>query len=559
MKRYPISTLLNHVKPGIPYFILAASIGATVAVLEQEVPVRLQALINGFIKSGRDFKSIADPAIIIIVLIFAGQISRYLQRLSAGYANSLVSANLILKAFMCQIARPIGSFAQDHTAVLQGKLDRSARGIAELLKILFSDLLISVLGVCMAVALILKTDRHVGYVVLIVVPVLTMLTLIQARSQAGVRLKLEHWRQRISKSIAEAFRGLEEIKLFRAESHQAKSLASDLRDATRQEFVHQNAMARFDLLKSLIDRCGFISVLGFAFEASMQNGSDLGLGGVLMLTLLYERAVDPIRHLHRIIDEGIEKLQLVQIYLELLSIEPIERKPRLNICSTDVILENVSFGYSGQSHQVIRELSVTIPGGSIVAVQGRSGCGKSTVQRLLAGLYVPTTGSIQIGGQPVDPIELRESYVAVLSQSPHIFSGSIKENIKFARPEASDAEVEEAARLAYFHDEVVALNGSYDYNLGESGQGLSGGQQQRLALARIFLARSPVIILDEPTASLDPENSKRILSQMRTVFAGSTVIVVTHESGALLWADYALKFDDTSRTFTFHALEASHY
>lgn len=554
MKRAPLRKLLNHVRPGIPYYALASVIGVAVAALEQAVPVKLEGLVNGFIKDSGGLTAMVVPGLLIAGLMLGAQLSRYGQRVSAEFANSKVTASLIGRAFACLVARPIGWFAQEHTAILQGKLDRSARGIAELLRIIFSELLTSFIGVVMAVTLIFMTDTRVGLVVLVVVPLLACVTVAQARSQAGVRLKLEHWRQTIAKRIAEAFRGLEEIKLFRGEGEQSRRLAADLNDATGQEFVHHNAMAKFDLLKSLIDRGGFIMVLGLALISATKAQSSLGLGGVLMLTLLYDRAVDPIRHLHRIIDEGIERLQLVGIYLELVAVDPIERNPCASVNTSDILIDGVSFAYPGQTDEVLRSFSASIPAGSIVAVQGRSGCGKSTLQRLLSGLYVPTDGQINIGGEPVLPIEQRESVVTVLSQSPHIFAGSIKENLLFARPEATDDEIELAAKLARFHDEVIALPDAYDYCLGESGKGLSGGQKQRLALARVFLVDSPVVVLDEPTAALDPENAKRILGQIRDVFFGKTVIVVTHEAGALPWADYLLKFNESLRSFTFHKL-----
>ncbi len=543
--------LLKHVKPGIPLYFLAGIVGVVIAGMEQAVPVKLERLVNGLIASNNQLDGLIQPAVVIAALMLGSQLSRYAQRVCAELANSRVTASLLGRAFACLIARPVSSLAEEHTAVMQTKLDRSARGVAELLRIVFADLFTSVVGVVMAMTLIFTKDMRVGAVALVVVPLLAGITILQARNQAGVRLQLEQLRHSIAKRIAEAFRGLEELKLFRAEHDQSRRLAADLNDATSKEFGHHNAMAIFDLLKSLVDRGGFIVVLGVAVMSATSADSDLGLGGVLMLMMLYDKVVEPIRHLHRIIDQGIERLQLVRIYLDLVKDEPVVRQRPVPVGSPEIRFEDVSFIYPGQNEHVLNKLTATIPAGSVIAVQGRSGCGKSTLQRLLSGLYLPNKGTIKIGDQPVRSIEEIESHVAVLSQSPHIFAGTIMENLRFARQDATQDEVIAAAKLARFHEEVTTFPRGYDYILGESGKGLSGGQKQRLALARIFLVDSPVVVLDEPTAALDPVNSQRILGQLREVFAGKTVVVVTHEPGSLEWADFLLRFDEQSRTFRF--------
>ncbi|MBP5545893.1 MAG: ATP-binding cassette domain-containing protein [Bacteroidales bacterium] len=194
----------------------------------------------------------------------------------------------------------------------------------------------------------------------------------------------------------------------------------------------------------------------------------------------------------------------------------------------------MEFTYPSGTH-AIRDLTMTIEPGKTTALVGLSGAGKSTIVNLLDKFYTPDAGSITLDGVPLgewDTQVLRENIGLVL-QKNHIFSGTIEENIRYGRPDATREEVLEAARKAYIYDQVMALPEDFESNATQ----LSGGQQQRIAIARMFLKDPPIIFLDEPTASLDAIATEQIKNSIDAIKQGRTVIVISHNIGQIIDSD----------------------
>ncbi|MNI44036.1 putative multidrug export ATP-binding/permease protein [compost metagenome] len=207
---------------------------------------------------------------------------------------------------------------------------------------------------------------------------------------------------------------------------------------------------------------------------------------------------------------------------------------------------NVSFRYDGTDQQVLREVTFGIPAGSRTAIVGRSGSGKSTVAKLLAGMYQPDTGEIRIEGKNIVDSDKREQhrYIGIVMQDPAIFNMSILENISLARPKAADLEIQEACRLANMQEFIERLPLQYDTVIGEKGVQLSGGQKQRLALARVLLSNSPIIVLDEATSMLDHESETEINRTLGSLAGERTVIVIAHRLTSVMQAEQIILLDE---------------
>lgn len=203
-------------------------------------------------------------------------------------------------------------------------------------------------------------------------------------------------------------------------------------------------------------------------------------------------------------------------------------------------LEGVRFAYPSRPQQwAVDGIDLHVAPGETLALVGPSGAGKSTLFDLLLRFYDPQEGRICIDGQPIarlDPADLRRSY-ALVSQNPALFYGSVEENIRYGRPEASDAEVEAAARAAHAHEFILRLPQGYRTHLGESGLGLSGGQRQRLAIARALLVDAPILLLDEATSALDAESEHLIQQALPGLMSGRTTLVIAHRLATVLNAD----------------------
>jgi ATP-binding cassette subfamily B protein/subfamily B ATP-binding cassette protein MsbA len=211
----------------------------------------------------------------------------------------------------------------------------------------------------------------------------------------------------------------------------------------------------------------------------------------------------------------------------------------------ELTFEDVAFEYR-PGMPVVADFSVTVPGGSVVALVGRSGAGKTTVTDLVARFHDPTRGRILLNGIDIRDVRLStyRSLLAIVQQDVFLFDGSARENIAYGRRDATDAEIEDAARRANAHEFIIRLPEGYDTFIGERGVKLSGGQCQRLAIARALLASPQILILDEATSNLDTESEQLIQASMATLLAGRTTFVIAHRLSTIRRADLILLMED---------------
>ena len=203
----------------------------------------------------------------------------------------------------------------------------------------------------------------------------------------------------------------------------------------------------------------------------------------------------------------------------------------------DVVFERVRFGY--KSDAVLKGLSFTAKEGQMTALVGESGSGKSTVARLLAHYYDVNSGAITLGGQDIRHMSLDalNAQIAYVSQELFLYNDTIMENIRVGRPDATDEEVREAARRARCEEFILKQEKGYDTSAGQAGTQLSGGQRQRIAFARAILKDAPVIVLDEATAFIDPENERRMNEAVAEIIRNKTVLVIAHKLSSVKNAD----------------------
>src|SRR5438128_8180853 len=204
----------------------------------------------------------------------------------------------------------------------------------------------------------------------------------------------------------------------------------------------------------------------------------------------------------------------------------------------EIRFENVEFEFR-EGQPVVGDFSIAVPGGSVVALVGRSGAGKTTVTDLVARFHDPTQGRILVNGSDIRDFRLRtyRELLAIVQQDVFLFDGSVRENIAYGRPDATLAEVVDGARRADGHRFIAKLPEQYETSIGERGVKLSGGQQQRLAIARAILASPQILILDEATSNLDTESEQLIQASMATLLAGRTTFVIAHRLSTIRRAD----------------------
>ena len=290
--------------------------------------------------------------------------------------------------------------------------------------------------------------------------------------------------------------------------------------------------ALFTPLLDLFELAGVLVVI--AAGAWQMAQGNLTLGGLLAFSTYLTQLYAPVRGLSQLVTSISAASAGAERVIEVLDQQPtvVDRPLALPLASPHGALsfEAVSFRYPESREPTLEDVSFRVAPGQTLAIVGASGAGKSTIVRLLLRSYDPTAGRVLIDGHDLRDVgvhALRESMAVVLQESL-VVSGTIRENIAYGRPEATETEIVQAAQAADAHAFIQALPLGYDTPLGQGGAGLSGGQRQRLAIARALVRDAPILLLDEPTTGLDAAASERILAPLRTVMQGRTTIVISH-------------------------------
>ena len=363
----------------------------------------------------------------------------------------------------------------------------------------------------------------------------------RASGTHGLRFRTESGA--LSSFVLDSLRGLPETLQYAQGVQRRRELdqrtVALTREESRLKWISGWGMALTNALILLFD-------LGMLLTAAVlyQQGQ-LPFDGVLISTVALMSSFGPVvalaglgGTLQNTFAAGNRVLDILQ---ETPQVRDVSGQPATRFSGADA--ENVSFGYEDQP--VLRELSVRVPQNQILGIVGRSGSGKSTLLKLFMRFWEADSGAIRLSGKPVgqintDDLRKMESYV---TQQTHLFHDTIRNNLRIARLDATDAQIEEACRKASVHDFILSLPKGYDTQVGELGDTLSGGERQRLGLARAFLHNAPFMLLDEPTSNLDSLNEAVILRSLQRERAGRTVVLVSHRQSTMRVADRVLQVD----------------
>jgi len=361
---------------------------------------------------------------------------------------------------------------------------------------------------------------------------------------SGFQRKLgsQHIRAKMNASsrLQEYLNGIRVIKAYNLTGERFVRLERSFKDLMRQSVRLEGTIGPIVLSAIACVRAGLTLMV--------MTGVHLLIGGSLDVILFVAflivgtRIFDPLTTAlagyaeFRYLEQAGERI--VQLLRE--PVMPGERQPP---AAHDIALKQVTFGYRDQP--ILRDVSVSMPAGSFTALVGPSGSGKSTLLRLIARFYDPVKGQVTMAGEDVramDP-EALLGKISMVFQDVYLFQDTIAGNIRFGRSDATREEIEEAARLACCHDFILKLPNGYDTMVGEGGSTLSGGEKQRTSIARAILKNAPVVLLDEATASLDPENEAEIQQAIDRLVQGRTLVVVAHRLKTVQHADRIVVLD----------------
>ena len=427
------------------------------------------------------------------------------------------------------------------TGGLSRIIERGVKGVDFLLRFMLFSVGPLILELSM-VAVIFALVFGIWYMVAVVVTIV---------AYVAFTFKVTEWRVKIRREMnaqdtdanqkaIDSLLNFETVKYFGAEAREAARYDRAMEGYERAAVKTGQSLAFLNFGQTLLITAGLVTVMVMA-ALGVRDG-DLTVGDFVMVNAYMIQITMPLGFLGTVYREIRQALVDMAEMFDLLH-QPAEVKdkpgaPGLKVAGGTVELDAVSFGYDA-ARPILKGVSLTVPAGQTVAIVGPSGSGKSTIGRLLFRFYDVTGGALRIDGQDVRDItqDSLHAQIGVVPQDTVLFNDTIRYNIAYGRPEATEAEIVAAAKAAKIHDFVLSLPEGYDTPVGERGLKLSGGEKQRVGIARTILKNPPILLLDEATSALDTQTERDIQESLRAMGQGRTVITIAHRLSTIADAD----------------------
>jgi ATP-binding cassette subfamily B protein/subfamily B ATP-binding cassette protein MsbA len=406
---------------------------------------------------------------------------------------------------------------------------------------------VSLIRLLVAVVVLVTLNWRLALTALAIIPGVVLMSFTLARRVRPIYRSVRKDAEQIDGRVGETFSGIRVVRAFRRELRELLDYMQGRHTVLRKElFAHRRELFLWTSWGLLISGVNVVIVWYGGYLNIVGRAS---IGDIMAFQWYTFLLLNPVWNIVNSFSELQRSLAAMERVFEVLGMEgdkpdrpgALHAPPIVN----EIRFENVEFAYR-EGIPVVRDFNVTVPGGAVVALVGRSGAGKTTVTDLVARFHDPTAGRILLNGIDIRDFQLASyrDLLAIVQQDVFLFDGSVRDNIAYGRNDATEAEIEDAARRANAHEFIDRLPDRYATFVGERGVKLSGGQQQRLAIARAILKSPQILILDEATSNLDTESEQLIQASMATLLAGRTTFVVAHRLSTIRRADVILLMED---------------
>ncbi|SER75253.1 ATP-binding cassette, subfamily B [Tranquillimonas rosea] len=529
--------------------LLAASLSALVltACVSLILPLAVRRVVDGFETSAaRLLDGYFLAALGIAGLLAVGTGLRY-------YLVTRLGERVVADIRKAVFDRVIGMSPVFYERIMTGEvLSRITTDTTLILSVIGSSVSVALRNLLLLIgglAMLMFTSVKLTLLVLLIVPLVIVPIIVLGRRLRGLSRENQDWIANSSGNASEALSSVQTLQAFTHETISRRTFA----DVTEASF--DSAKRRIGtraVMTVIVISLIFTGIVGVLWIGARDVRADAMTVGELVQFVIYAVMVaGSVAALSEIWGELQRAAGATERLVELLETTDTVRDPEHPVTPPDafagrIAFEDVHFAYPARPGQAALDgVSLDVAPGETVALVGPSGAGKTTIIQLLLRFYDPTGGAVRLDG-----IDLRDMArpdfrhaLALVPQDPVIFAATARENIRFGRPEATDAEVEAAARAAAAHDFLAALPEGYDTHVGERGVMLSGGQKQRIAIARAILRDAPVMLLDEATSALDAESEQAVQTAVERLSRGRTTLIVAHRLATVKKADRILVFD----------------
>ena len=480
---------------------------------------------------------------LIVVSNLIGAFKDYRQRL----LNTRVMLSLRRALFEGLLHLPLPRLWDMKTGGILSRLTGDVDTTTGLMQMAIVSPAVSVVRLIVAVGVLLALNWRLALTALAIIPGVMLISFISAKRIRPIYRSIRKDAEQIDGRVGETFSGIRVVRAFGREMLELLDYLRGRHTVLRKElFAQRREMVIWTSWGLLL---GVVNVVIVWYGGYLNTAGRASIGDIMAFQWYTFLLLNPVWSIVNSFSELQRSLAAMERVFEVLGMEG-DKPDRPDARDAPAVVrelrfENVEFAYR-EGRPVVRDFDVVVPGGSVVALVGRSGAGKTTVTDLVARFHDPTRGRILVNGSDIRDFKLRtyRDLLAIVQQDVFLFDGSVRDNIAYGRHDATDAEVEDAARRANAHEFIERLPEAYETFIGERGVKLSGGQQQRLAIARAILASPQILILDEATSNLDTESEQLIQASMATLLAGRTTFVIAHRLSTIHRADLILLMED---------------
>ena len=541
-----VPIFLSYYKPHLKLFILDMCCALGIALVDLAFPYVSRLSMQSLLPSGLFGTFFAVMGILLgAYALRAGM--HFIVTYFGHMMGVLIEADIRRDLFQHMQDLSFSFYDKNRTGQLMSRATNDLFEITELAHHGPEDLFISLVTLIGAFCLMCTIQWRLALIVFAVVPVFVIFTVIQRRRMMRASVQVKQNMAGINGQLESSISGMRTAKAFANEDQENEKFRTSNDQFKGAKRGYYKAMAIYNA--------------GLEFALPVMNVLTIAAGGYFIMkgqmdyidlvtfALYISTFLTPVRKLAAFVEQFLNGMAGFKRFVELMRVQPeVADAPGAKVMPAakgDIDIDDVSFSYDG-GETVLDHISIHIPQGETVAVVGPSGGGKSTLCQLIPRFYDVTGGRIRVDGQDVRSVtqhSLRQN-IGIVQQDVFLFAGTIFDNIRYGRPDATEAEIVEAAKRAEIYNDIMEMPDGFQTQVGERGVMLSGGQKQRISIARIFLKNPPIPILDEATSALDSVTEARIQSAFDELAKGRTTLIIAHRLSTIRNAHRIIVVDD---------------
>ena len=542
----PLRVLVQYFRPHRGLFVLDLSCAFIMALVDLTFPLVARSAMNQLLPA-RQF----DTFFMVMIIVAAAFVVRAGMNYIITYWGHMfgvrVEADLRDDLFRHMQSLDFKFFDSNRTGQLMNRMTGDLFEITELSHHGPEDLFVAFVTIVGAICIMFTVQWQLALVILIIIPIFLAVVMLCRKNMVTTSRNVKITMSEINGEIESGLSGIRTSKAFANEEADYRKFAQANEKFKTAKCASYSAFGKFN--SSLEYFMCIMPVVIMAFGGWLIMKDNMNYVDLVTFYLYISTFINPIRKLGNFTEIFMNGYAGLTRFIDLMRLQPEVQEPE-NPVKPDTVrgrisIENVCFTYDDKT-SVLDNINLEINEGETVAIVGPSGGGKSTLCQLIPRFYDVDAGSVKLDGTDVRNIskETLRKNIGIVQQDVFLFPGTVMENIRYGRPEASDEEVHEAARKAEIYDDIINMPDKFDSYVGERGVLLSGGQKQRISIARIFLKNPPVLILDEATSALDTVTETRIQKAFDKLAEGRTTVIIAHRLSTIRGADRIVLIDD---------------